>query len=439
MPIAAHAQAQIRSLSEVINGHSTGGVSLDQVGNLYIADFADTVWKITPDGERRVFAFGFYGASGNTIDNAGNLLQSSFYGNSVTKINRKGEATPFVTSGLNGPVGITVNAQTGEIYVANCRGNSIAKVAPDGTATPFAKSDLFRCPNGIALDRDGTVYTVNFRDNKMFKVDAKGAVTQFATITEKGLGHLCFKGDRFYVTATQSHAIYEVMLDGKSKRVIGTSERGVVDGPQSEARLSFPNGIACHPFVPRLYINEFVNDSVSSLPPRATIREILLEPAHASTAESSTTPARNALFEQLIGTWDVRYEYMDKDSKARSDAGQVHYRWILDGQALHETWTAKSAKGEQQPFGTTIDYYDPKRQRWTAVWVYPSEGTTLIMTGGDVNGSFVLTGHNESGALERWSTSIVDHDSIVIRAETTSDDGKSWQPLGVSHLQRHRS
>ena len=40
-----------------------------------------------------------------------------------------------------------------------------------------------------------------YRDNKMLKIDPKGVVTPFATVSEKGLGHLCFNKDRFYVTA----------------------------------------------------------------------------------------------------------------------------------------------------------------------------------------------------------------------------------------------
>jgi DNA-binding beta-propeller fold protein YncE len=274
--VSARAETEIRSLTGVINGHSTGGVTTDLVGNIYVADFGDFVWKITPEGERHVFASGLYGASGNAIDNEGNLLQSNFYGNSITRIDRKGQATPFVTSGLSGPVGVAVNRQTGDVYVANCSGNSIAKIASDGTVSSFAKSDLLRCPNGIAFDREGNLYVVNYRDNKMLKIDPKGVVAPFATVSEKGLGHLCFKEDRFYVTAHESHAIYEVRLDGTVKRILGNGERGIVDGAGAKAQLSFPNGIASSPYERRLYINEYVNESTSSLPRRTIIREILL-------------------------------------------------------------------------------------------------------------------------------------------------------------------
>jgi DNA-binding beta-propeller fold protein YncE len=277
--VSVRAEIKIRSLTNVIEGHAVGGVTVDLVGNIYVADFGEYVWKITPEGKRDVFASGLYGASGNAIDNDGNLLQSNFYGNSITKIDRKGEAKPFVTSGLSGPVAIAINKQTGDVYVANCRGNSIAKIATDGTVSSFAKSDLFSCPNGISFDREGNLYVVNFRDNKMLKVDPKGFVAPFATISKKGLGHLCFKEDRFYVTAFESHEIYEVTLDGTVKRILGDGNRGVVDGAAAKARLSFPNGIAYSPWGRRLYINEYVNDSESSLPRRTIVREITLEAA----------------------------------------------------------------------------------------------------------------------------------------------------------------
>ena len=276
--VSASAQATIRSLTGVIEGHQVGGVTIDLVGNIYVADFGDIVWKITPEGERREFASGFYGASGNAIDNEGNLLQANFYGDSITRVDRKGQTKPFVT-GLSRPVGIAIDRQTGAVYVANCRGNSITKVLAGGTTSIFAKSDLFNCPNGLAFDGRGNLYVVNFRNNRMLKVDAKGSVSSFATVSEKGLGHLCFKEDRFYVTAYESHELYEVTLNRAVNRILGNGERGVVDGTAPKARLSFPNGVACAPWAPRLYINEYANESESSLPRRTIIREITLGPS----------------------------------------------------------------------------------------------------------------------------------------------------------------
>ena len=278
LALPAQAATEIHALTEVIEGHQVGGVTADAIGDLYVADFGETVWKISLEGERRVFATGFYGASGNAIDSRGNLLQANFYGDSITKVDRKGVATPFATSGLSGPVGLAIDANSGDVYVANCRGNSIAKITPDGVVAPFARSDLFKCPNGLAFDRGGNLYTVNFRDNRMFKIDGRGQVAPFTTVSEKGLGHLCFSEDRFYVTAHQSNQIFQVTLDGKARRILGTGEHGIVDGPDGTARLSFPNGISCHPWGGgRLYINEYVGETVSSLPRRAIVRQITVD------------------------------------------------------------------------------------------------------------------------------------------------------------------
>lgn len=156
-------------------------------------------------------------------------------------------------------------------------------------------------------------------------------------------------------------------------------------------------------------------------------------------AESKASARHRTLFDQLAGTWDVRYEFIDKDGNAGSNRGQVHYSWILDGTALQETWTSDFESKELRPFGSTINFYDLKRQRWTAVWIYPAQGMTMIMTGLEVNGSFVLTGHDQSGALQRWSTSVVRSDSIIIRAEISKDEGKTWRPTGESYLHQHRN
>jgi len=177
--VSARAQTKIHALTEVIEGHSVGGVTVDALGNIYVADFGEIVWKLTPEGERHEFASGLYGASGNAIDNEGNLLQSNFYGDSITKIDRKGQAKPLVTSGLSGPVGIAIDKKTGDFYVANCRGNSIAKVAKDGTVSSFAKSDLFNCPNGISFDREGNLFVSCRNDGTIHRITPDGRAEEW--------------------------------------------------------------------------------------------------------------------------------------------------------------------------------------------------------------------------------------------------------------------
>jgi sugar lactone lactonase YvrE len=269
----AHAQS-IHPLTDIMEGHQVGGVSVDAVGNLYVADFGDLVWKIPPEGQPHILAEGFYGSSGNAVDHLGNLFQSSYYGDFITKIDRTGHTTLLTASGLRGPVGIAIDRTTNDLYVANCNGNTIARIGGDGMASTFAQGDLLKCPNGIVFDATETLYVVNYRDNHMMKIDRSGHVSLFATISAKGLGHVCFRKDRFYVTAFESHEIYEVKLNGAVKRILGNGQRGIVNGSGDGVRLSHPNGIACDPWAPRLYINEFDNDADEGNPRRAIVRQI---------------------------------------------------------------------------------------------------------------------------------------------------------------------
>lgn len=152
---------------------------------------------------------------------------------------------------------------------------------------------------------------------------------------------------------------------------------------------------------------------------------------------ASAEPPKSALFDLLVGTWDVQYEFVGRDGKPRLNRGQVSYRWILDGQALQEIWTSDAGNPEPRPFGTTLNFYDPKQQRWTALWVYPAQGQIIKVTGGDVNGTWVLNGQDDAGVLQRWSTQAVNPDSVIGRFETSNDAGKTWQQVGTNTMKRH--
>jgi hypothetical protein len=111
----------------------------------------------------------------------------------------------------------------------------------------------------------------------MLKINRNGDVALFATVSAKGLGHVCFKKDRFYVTAFSSHELYEVKLNGTVSRILGNGERGLVNGTGGSVRLFYPNGIACDPWGSHLYINEFDNDADEGSPRRAIVRQVDLK------------------------------------------------------------------------------------------------------------------------------------------------------------------
>lgn len=144
------------------------------------------------------------------------------------------------------------------------------------------------------------------------------------------------------------------------------------------------------------------------------------------------------MYDRFVGTWDVNYEIYDKDGRVRPYHGQATYNWILDGGAMQEVWTSDAHNKDPRPYGTTIDFYDGKRQLWTTVWIYPAQGMTTVVTGHEVDGGIVLTGRDEADAIQRWSINDIQTDSFVGRFESSNDEGKTWRLLGVNHMHRHR-
>ncbi len=275
---AAPPSAKVRTLTDTLPG-AVGGVTVDRLGLIYVADFRETVWKVTPDGKATRFASGLYGASGNAIDSKGNLFQSNFSGNYISKIDRFGNQTVLVDSGLAGPVGITID-QEDNLYVTNCRDNAISKVTKGGQISTFSTGNFFNCPNGITRDGQGNIYVVNYRDERMLKITPDGSVSEFATLPGGGNGHVTFARGDLYATSLRGRRIYRVSLAGEVTLIAGTGAIGEQDGPGSEATFSWPNGIAAGPQGDRLYVNDFINrfpPTLEVLPqPLSVVRQIKL-------------------------------------------------------------------------------------------------------------------------------------------------------------------
>jgi sugar lactone lactonase YvrE len=68
-----------------------GGVTVDALGFLCVANFRDEVWKISPEGRVETLTRSLYGSSGNAIDSRGDLFQANFQGHTIDRISRTGE------------------------------------------------------------------------------------------------------------------------------------------------------------------------------------------------------------------------------------------------------------------------------------------------------------------------------------------------------------
>lgn len=242
-------------MTDTLEGR-VGGVTRDQLGYVYVADFGEKIWKISPWGDVELLATTMYGSSGNAVDARGRLYQANFNANLINRIGRDGTVEEFA-SGFQGPVGLTFDA-AGNLYVCNCRANTLSRVTPNGAVSQFAASSLLNCPNGITVDGQGNLYVVNFSDARMLKIAPEGEVSEFATIPGGGNGHVVFTGGEFYVTGFRSNQLYHVTQAGEVSAVAGTGVRSATDGTGLVATFSSPNGIAYDPLRDVLYVNDLI-------------------------------------------------------------------------------------------------------------------------------------------------------------------------------------
>ncbi len=274
LPALLFSQVHVSTLVEEID--ASGGVKVNASGELFVADFGESldnangtnVHRITPDGQVMLFASGLSGASGNDFDSQGNLFQSSIGAGTVSKITPEGDVSTFVSAGISCNVGIAIDAED-NLYVCNCcgaNGNTIRKVSPEGTSTLFASgNNIFSCPNGITFDGDGNLYVSNFSNGHIVKILPDGSPSIFATTpgtfnSAASNGHITYSPieNVLYVASHGSHRIYRLDLEGNLEVFAGTSERGNQDGPALEATFSRPNGLAVSLSGDTLFVNSSI-------------------------------------------------------------------------------------------------------------------------------------------------------------------------------------
>ena len=233
------------------------GVTVDAVGNLYIADrFNHRIRRVTPGG---------------TI--------STVAGDGVARFS--GDGGLATSASLNTAIGVAVDAG-GSLYIADEQNQRIRKVSPSGfitTAAGSAGSGFFsgdggpatsarlRQPNGVAVDGAGNLYIADSGNRRIRKVGTDGIITTVA-----GNGDFGFSGDggpatsarldfpkgvaidaagNLYIADSDNHRIRKVSPDGIINTVAGSGIAGFLGGgfsgdggPATSALLNDPTGVA---------------------------------------------------------------------------------------------------------------------------------------------------------------------------------------------------
>lgn len=316
----AYSQVTTNTLTPEFNG--AGAIALDADGNLYIADFGDTLAGPDADGipndiimmdtdfNLTVYSSGFLGASGNNFDNNGVLFQSDIWGNAIYKI--VGGLRIFVTStDLSLPVGIVFDSNN-NFYVCNCGSGTIQKVTPEDSSSVFASGDLFNCPNGITIDNDGNLYVTNFNDPNIIKITPDGTTSAIGNTTN-GNGHIEYDPvtSNLYIASFSGHQVFKMNIDDEAPVVevlAGTGALGNTDGDALTSTFNAPNGIAVTQTGDSIYVNSstnlnpnFLNPQVVRLIKGVLSTELSVETIDLESAQVKTypNPIKDAFFMEI--------------------------------------------------------------------------------------------------------------------------------------------
>jgi sugar lactone lactonase YvrE len=251
------------------------GISSDSVGNIYVADTANSqIRKISPAGAVVTLAGVLFG--GGSTDGAGSIAQ--FRNPSAVTIDPAGNV--FVADTFNNRIRMVTPA--GE--VSTLAGNS-AQGSTDGTGSAAS----FKRPQGIAADGTGNVYVADTNSSTIRKITSLGEVSTFAGTADavgsadglataarfsRPTGLALDSAGNLYVS-DGSHTIRKITPQGEVSTFAGLAlSFGATDGAGAAARFSSPAGIAVDS-ADNVYVADSGNHSVRKITPAGNVSTLV--------------------------------------------------------------------------------------------------------------------------------------------------------------------
>jgi sugar lactone lactonase YvrE len=207
-------------------------VAVDSAGNIFVADSACLIRKITPAGVVTTYA-GYNGPNSNTPTVDGVFL--------------------------SGPLSLAID-RADNLYVADARGQVILRITPTGIVTTVAGQ---RYVSGAA---DGAGTYAQFTHPMGLSTDVAGNI---------------------YVADQDSQTIRKITPAGMVTTIAGKpNEPGSTDGSGTNARFSYPSSTAVDPFG-NIYVADFGNQTIRKIAPDGTVTTVAGVAPTVSTMDSS--------------------------------------------------------------------------------------------------------------------------------------------------------
>ncbi|MES2355552.1 MAG: hypothetical protein V4568_14375 [Pseudomonadota bacterium] len=304
------------------------GLATDSVGNIYVADTANsTIRKITPTGVVSTIAGtpGIGGSADGTgaaatfsipygiaTDSAGNIYVADQFNSTIRKITPEGMVTTIAgTAGITGsadgtgaaasfyyPAGLATD-KLDNIYVADRWNSTIRKITPAGIVTTIAGTPgiagsadgtgaaaSFNHPAGLTTDGAGNIYVADSGNSTMRKITPEGVVTTIAGtpyimgsadgtgaaasfnypagLTTDGAGNI-------YVADIENSTIRKITPAGVVTTIVGTAGKtGATDGIGAAASFNQPYGLTTDS-AGHVYVADTFNNTIRKITPTGLV------------------------------------------------------------------------------------------------------------------------------------------------------------------------
>ncbi|HUZ45034.1 MAG TPA: IPT/TIG domain-containing protein [Terriglobia bacterium] len=204
-------------LSDLMN---PTGLAFDAEGILYISSRMDgTIFRVTPDAQRSVYAEGMGTATGLAFDKAGNLYVGDRTG-TIFKINPERQIFVFATIEPSVSAYHLAFGPDGNLYVSGPTTSSfdqVYRVSPDGMVNTFYRG-LGR-PQGLAFDAAGNLYAAASLSGRRGIVRLASGNSAELVVSGNNIVGLAFTPRRSMVVAT-NNSLIELFLGIEGKPLI---------------------------------------------------------------------------------------------------------------------------------------------------------------------------------------------------------------------------
>ncbi|MFX1296989.1 MAG: SMP-30/gluconolactonase/LRE family protein [Promethearchaeota archaeon] len=191
-------------------------ITVDDKGNFYATSaIAGEVYKINPQGMKKVIARGLSGPNGISYDEeTGRLFMSEcFWGNRIWELDPEGVAPPrLVNDTLFVPEGFDI--RDGKLVIPDLGSMWIVEVDMDtGVITPLVTEGLIT-PVALKIGPDGYIYTVELASGAVKKISPDGSNIEILTWLLPGVDNLAFGPDgNLYVSSYHDCTIWKIDPD----------------------------------------------------------------------------------------------------------------------------------------------------------------------------------------------------------------------------------